>query len=300
MYEYGFCKVVSIKRNRKIVTRKYLYDDSLEIHFKARVYYNNERNFYSFSAYILYQQNELQLCIKLSEQDDIAKEKLKSAFLTPIKRKDIKITKAFIGEDCIELEKPDEDIMFTYGERRNGKEFVSMPLKQIKYTYNEKVTNTVYRLSSICSPKLFSPIEFLVNNESTVVGIKSSILKEKCFKIPFNLFKKGTHAYIETGIIDDLLNILSFFYSTRIEYDLVSYPVKEGIAKIEINVPQYKVAPSSSSLSIGYLLSGQGFIGNFIDFLAASNNCDESIYAYVGRNSVSSIGQNQSLTSLLN
>jgi hypothetical protein len=259
------------------MTRKYIYDDSLEIHFEAKVYYDKERNFFTFSAYILYQQNDLHLCINLSEQEDIAKEKLKSAFLTPIKRKDIKITNAFICDDCVELEKPDEDIRFTYGERQNGKKLVSMPLKQIKFRYKEKVTNAVYRLSSICSPKLFSPIEFLVNNENTVVGIRSSILKEKCFTIPFTLFKKGTHAYIETGKIDDLLNVLSFYYSTRIEYDLVSYPVQEGIGCIEIHVPQYKVVPGSFSQSIGYLLSGRICIGNFIDFLAASNNCDENI-----------------------
>lgn len=249
---------------------KYIYDEKLTVKFVARVYFNKHKEWFDFCAKNLYEQNSLCLIVNLSEQCSIARERLSKAYSIPINKNDIKIIEACIGDNEIVLYKPNEDVRFTRGELQNGMNIVSMPINSLKFTFNDRVESRIYRLSSVCSPRLYNPLELLVDDKSAIIGIRPTILQDRCFDMQFSLSIKGSYAYITTDKINSLLDIFSFYYGTCCEYDMVCYPLQDENACIEITVPKYKVIPSKTFLPIDYLLSNDICMGNFTDFLTGT------------------------------
>ena len=250
-----------------------IFDEKLDISFEAIGYYGKQREPFVFKAHIIYKQNELVLLVITSEQGDIAEQKLFEALRSPIKKKDYKITKAYFGDKSIKLEKH-FDIKFTICTQSA---FMLMPLNQIRFTYKDEENERIYRLTSVCSPIIFSPTELLIYKNGTA-GFRNSTLSKQCCGIPFTLFKEDNYAYIKTDEIDKLLKIFSFYYCTRFEYDMVSSPEQDGNVSILIKKPQYKTTSGNSLKTIGYLFSGQNSLATFGGFLSATNDCTNEIW----------------------
>jgi len=264
------------------MNKKYLLEERLDISFEAIGYYgkrkDGKRSSFKFNAHIVYIQNDLVLYSIISEQDDVAQKKLLEALQSPIRKGDYTIKKSYIGDDnnCIDLEMPGE-IRFTRHDYVKGQEIVSMFLNQISFTYNGELKESLYRLTSICSPVIFSPTELLIYKDG-IAGFRSSTLNQKCCGIPFTLFKEGGHAYIKTDEIDKILRIFSFYYCTHFEYDMVCSPKQNGNVSLLIKAPQYKATSGNSLKTIGYLLSGQNSLGNLGGFLSTTNDCTNEIW----------------------
>ena len=255
------------------MAKKYITEEIINISFDAIVYYGRERSSFCFKAHILYDQNDICLHAFLSEQNDVAKEKLLEALRTPIKKKDFKICKAYIGDtgNSINLNIP-EEIRFTRHDYINGQEVVAMYLKQISFSYEDEANGNIFRLSSICSSMLKAPTEYLVEEGSSIEWISNSTPDRQCFDIPFTLAKYKNHSYIKTGDIENLLTIFSFYHCTRFEYDIAITPAQSGIVKMVIKAPQFKVTSGNSLKTIGYLTSEQKSMGTFSAFLSISKD----------------------------
>lgn len=267
----------------------YILEEQLDICFEAKGFYGKRekthRDSFSFKAHILYSQDDLILYAIMSEQNDVAKKKLLEALRTPIKKKDLKIYKAYIGDEgnSIELSTPDE-IRFTY----NAPNVVAMYLKQISFSYEDEAKVNIYRLSDVCSSMLKDPTEYLFEEESSISWLRNSIPDRKCFDIPFTLAKYKNYSYIITDDIDKLLTIFSLYHSTRFEYDMAILPAQDGIVSMVIKSPRYRIASSNSMKTIGYLLAGQKSMGTLSAFLSASKDCnnrlgsDKILNSYIG------------------
>lgn len=264
------------------MNRKYILEEQLDICFEAIVFYgkrkNSHRESYCFKAHILYNQDDLILYAIMSEQSDDAKEKLLEASRTPIKKKDLKICKAYIGDvgNGINLSNPGE-IRFTRRDYIEGQEVVAMYLKQISFSYEDEAKGIIYRLSDVCSSILKDPTEYLFEEESSISWLGNSTPDRKCFDIPFSLAKYKNHSFIITDDIDKLLTIFSFYHSSRFEYDMAILPVQNGIVSMVIKSPQYRIASSNSMKTIGYLLAGQKSMGTLSAFLSASEDCNNRL-----------------------
>jgi hypothetical protein len=258
--------------------KKFLYDEDLKIQVEIKVYYNSSRESFVFNGFILYKQCSLNLFVNMTRQTLFAQQKLSEAYHSPIKRSNYKVTKALIGQEKIELEKPDEEILFTKGLKANGRELVSMPLKRIMFTCEGETKANMYRMTSVCTPLLYNPFCFLIDDENHITGRRYTQLSDNCFNIPFTVSKSGNYAYIETDKIDILLLLFSFYYCTYIEYDMASYPCKDGKICIEIKTPQYKVMVNNPIPSRDFLFSNQKNLGSFTDFLYLTNECGDSLF----------------------
>ena len=271
------------------MNKKYIIEEKLDICFEAIAYSGKDRSSLCFKAHILYDQNDICLYSFLSEQSDDAKEKLLEAFRTPIKKKDLKICKAYIGDvgSDINLSNPGE-IRFTRHDYINGQEVVAMYLNQIEFTYEDEAKEKIYRLSSICSSMLKDPTEYLFEEESSISWLRNSIPDRQCFDIPFSLARYKNHSYIKTGDIENLLTIFSFYHSTRFEYDMAILPAQNGSVSMVIKTPQYRITSGNSLKTIVCLLSGQKTMGTFSAFLTVSKEyknllgSDEIIFSYIG------------------
>lgn len=275
------------------MNKKYILEEELDISFEAIGYYgkrkNARRDSFCFKAHILYIQDELILCANLSEQDDVAKEKLSEALQTPIEKNAYTITKAYIGDvdNRINLNTPGA-IRFTRHDYLNGQEVVSMYLKQIHFSYKDKAKGNIYRLSDVCSSMLEGPSKYLINDDEYIAWQKESICDKQCFDIPFSLTKYKNHTFLKTDSIDNLLDVLSFYHSTRFEYDMAIIPVQNGKVKTLIKSPQYRINPDKSKKTIGYLLYRGKTMGTCSAFLSVSkgyNNrlrSDKILSSYIG------------------
>jgi len=253
--------------------RTFLDDEDLKIQVEIKVYFNSSRESFIFHGFILYRQYSLNLYVIMSEQTIFAQQKLSEAYYSPIKRSNYKVTKASIGQEIIELEKPDEEIFFTKGLKAKGRELVSMPLKRIKFTCEGETKTNMYRMTSVCTPLLYNPFCFLIDDGNHITGRRYTQLSDNCFNIPFTISRRGNYAYIETDKIDILLLLFSFYYCNYIEYDMASYPCKDGKTCIEIKTPQYKVIVNNPIPSTDFLFSNQKSLGSFTDFLYVTNEC---------------------------
>lgn len=270
------------------MNKNYILEEQLDIYFEAIVFYgkrkNSRRESYCFKAHILYNQDDLILYAIMSEQDDVAQEKLHEALRIPIKKKDLKIYKAYIGDEgnSVELSTP-EEIRFTY----NAHNVVAMYLKQISFSYEDEAKGIIYRLSDVCSSKLKDPTEYLFEEESSISWLGNSTPDRKCFDIPFTLAKYKNHSFIKTGEIENLLTIFSFYHSTRFEYDMAILPVQNGTVSMVIKSPQYRTTSGNSMKTIGYLQSKQKTMGTFSAFLSVSKEyknllgSDKSLFSYI-------------------
>lgn len=270
------------------MNKKYILDEQLDICFEAIVFYgkrrNSRRESYCFKAHILYNQDDLILYAIMSEQDDVAQEKLHEALRIPIKKKDLKIYKAYIGDEgnSVDLSTP-EEIRFTY----NAHNVVAMYLKQISFSYEDEAKGIIYRLSDVCSSILKDPTEYLFEEESSISWLGNSTPDRKCFDIPFSLAKYKNHSFIKTGEIENLLTIFSFYHSTRFEYDMAILPVQNGTVSMVIKSPQYRTTSGNSMKTIGYLQSKQKTMGTFSAFLSVSKEyknllgSDKSLFSYI-------------------
>lgn len=271
------------------MNKKYILDEQLDICFEAIVFYgkrkNSRRDSFCFKAHILYIQGELIMYAIMSEQDDVAQQKLHEALRKPIKKKDLKIYKAYIGDEgnSIDLSIP-EEIRFTY----NALDAVAMYLKQISFSYEDEAKGNIYRLSDVCSSMLKDPTEYLFEEESSMSWLGNSTPNRKCFDIPFTLAKYNNYSYIITDDIDKLLTYFSLYHSTRFEYDMAILPAQNGIVSMVIKSPQFRMASGNSMKTIGYLLAGQKTMGTFSAFLSVSKDCngllgsDQFLSSYVG------------------
>lgn len=271
------------------MNKKYILEEQLDICFEAIVFYgkrkNSRRESFCFKAHISYNQDDLILYAIMSEQDDVAQNKLHEALRIPIKKKDLKIYKAYIGDEgnSIDLSTP-EEIRFTY----NAPDVVAMYLKQISFSYEDKAKGNIYRLSDACSSILKDPTEYLFEEESSKSWLGNNSPNRQCFDIPFSLAKYKNYSYIITDDIGKLLTIFSLYHSSRFEYDMAILPAQNGIVSMVIKSPQYRIASSNSMKTIGCLLAGQKSMGTFSAFLSASQNynnrlgSDEILSSYIG------------------
>lgn len=271
------------------MNKNYILEEQLDIYFEAIVFYgkrkNSRRESYCFKAHIMYNQDDLILYAIMSEQDDVAQEKLHEALRIPIKKKDLKICKAYIGDEgnSVDLSTP-EEIRFTY----NAHNVVAMYLKQISFSYEDEAKGIIYRLSDVCSSILKDPTEYLFDEESSMSWLGNSTPDRKCFDIPFSLAKYKNHSYIRTDDIDKLLTIFSLYHSSRFEYDMAILPAQNGTVSMVIKSPQYRIASSNSMKTIGYLLAGQKTMGTFSAFLSVSKEyknllgSDKILFSYIG------------------
>lgn len=275
------------------MNKKYILEEELDISFEAIGYYgkrkNARRDSFCFKAHILYIQDELILCANLSEQDDVAKEKLSEALQTPIEKNAYTITKAYIGDvdNRINLNTPGA-IRFTRHDYLNGQEVVSMYLKQIHFSYKDKARGNIYRLSDVCSSMLEGPSKYLINDDEYIAWQKESICDKQCFDIPFSLTKYKNHTFLKTDAIDNLLDLLSFYHSTRFEYDMVIVPAQNGTVNMVIKSPQFRITSDNSMKTVGFLQAGQKSMGTLPAFLSVSkdyNNrlgSDKFLSSYIG------------------
>ena len=271
------------------MNKKYILEEELNICFEAIGYYgsrkNGHRDSFCFNAHILYRQEELILYAIMSEQDDVAQKKLHEALRIPIKKKDLNIYKAYIGEEgnSIDLSTP-EEIRFTY----NAQDVVAMYLNQISFTYEDEAKGSIYRLSAVCSSVLKSPLDYLFKEDDYIAWLKESNFDRQCFDIPFSLANYRNHTILKTDSIDNLLDVLSFYHSTRFEYDMAIIPVQNGKIKTLIKSPQYRISPDNSKKTIGYLLYRGKTMGTCSAFLSVSkgyNNrlrSDKILRIYIG------------------
>lgn len=268
---------------------KYLLEEKLDICFEAIVYCRKEKNSFCFKAHILYDQNDICLYVLLQEQSDVAKEKLLEAFRIPIKKKDFKILKAYIDDvdNSINLDNPGE-IRFTRHDYLNGQEVVSMYLKQISFTYEDEAKGNIYRLSNVCSSMLKDPTEYLVKEDEYIAWLKESTCVRHCFDIPFSSAKYKNYTFLKTYAIDSLLDVLSFYHSTRFEYDMAIFPAQNRTVSMVIKSPQFRITSSNSMKTIGYLQSGQKSMGTHSAFLSVTKYCinrlrsDKLLSSYIG------------------
>lgn len=257
------------------MNKKYIIEEKIDICFGAIGYYgerkNGQRNSYKFKAHIIYDQNEIILFAFMSEQDDFAKRKLLEALKTPIKKDDMKIYEAYIGDkgNSIDLLRPDE-IRFTY----NDPDVVAMYLKQIGFSYEDEIKESIYRLSAVCSPMLKSPSEYLFKEDDYTAWLKDSTYDRHCFDITFSLAQYKEHTFLKTDEIDNLLDVVSFYHTTRFEYDIAIIPNQNGKVNTIIKSPQNRISSDNSKKTIGYLLSGEKTLGTFAAFLSVSKDCD--------------------------
>lgn len=255
------------------MNRKYILEEQLDICFEAIVYYgerkNGHRNSFNFKAHIIYNRNEIILFAFMSEQDDFAKKRLLEALSIPIKKKDLKIYKAYIGDEgnSIDLSTP-EEIRFTY----NAPGVVAMYLKQICFSYEDEAKGSIYRLSAVCSSTLKSPLDYLFKEDDYIAWLKESNFDRQCFDIPFSSVNYRNHTFLKTDSIDNLLDVLSFYHSTRFEYDMAIIPVQNGKVNTLIKSPQYRISPDNSKKTIGYLLSRGKTMGTSSAFLSVSKD----------------------------
>lgn len=271
------------------MNKKYILEEKLDICFEAIAYYGKERCSFSFKAHIFYDQNDIILLVFISEQSDVAKKNLLEALRTPIKKKNLKILKAYIDDvgNSINLNNPGE-IRFTKHYFNNGQEVVAMYLKQISFSYEDEADGNIYRFSAVCTSMFMEPTEYLFAEESSIMWLRNSTLDNQCFDIPFTLAKYKNHAYLKTEDIENLLTIFSFYHSTRFEYDMAIMPAQNGTVSMEIKSPQYRITSGNSLKTIGYLLSGQKTMGTFSAFLSKSKECnnllrsDKFLSSYIG------------------
>lgn len=268
---------------------KYLLEEKLEICFEAIVYCRKEKNSFSFKAHILYDQNDICLYVLLQEQSDAAKEKLLEAFRIPIKKKDFKILKAYIDDvdNSINLDNPGE-IRFTRHDCINGQEVVSMYLKQISFSYEDEAKGSIYRLSAVCKSMLKDPLDYLFKEDEYIVWLKESTCARQCFDIPFSSAKYKNHTFLKTDTIDNLLDVVSFYHSTRFEYDMAIFPAQNENVNMVIKSPQFRITSGNSLKTIGYLQAGKKSMGTFPTFLSASKDynsllrSDKLLSSYIG------------------
>jgi len=255
------------------MNKMYMLKEMLDICFEAIVYCRKEKNTFSFKAHILYDQNDICLYALLQEQSDVAKEKLLEALRIPIKKKDFKILKAYIDDvdNSINLDNTGE-IRFTRHDYINGQEVVSMYLKQISFTYEDEAKGSIYRLSAVCKSMLKDPLDYLFKEDEYIAWLKESTCVRQCFDIPFSSAKYKDYTFLKTDAIDSLLDVLSFFHSTRFEYDMAIFPAQNRTLTMVIKSPQFRITSSNSMKTIGYLQSGQKSMGTLPAFLSASKD----------------------------
>lgn len=275
------------------MNKKYILEEELDISFEAIGYYgkrkNARRDSFCFKAHILYIRDELILCANLSEQDDVAKEKLSEALQTPIEKNAYTITKAYIGDvdNRIDLNTPGA-IRFTRHDYLNGQEVVSMYLKQIHFSYKDEAKGNIYRLSNVCSSMLKDPTEYLVKEDEYIAWLKDSTCVRHCFDIPFSSAKYKNYTFLKTDAIDSLLDVLSFYHSTQFEYDMAILPAQNGNVSMVIKSPQFRITSGNSMKTIGFLQAGQKSMGTFPTFLLASKDynsllrSDKLLNSYIG------------------
>ena len=260
------------------MNKKYITEEKIDICFEAIVYYgerkNEQRDSYKFKAHIIYDQNEIILFAFMSEQDDFAKKKLLETLRTPIKKGDMKIHQAYIGDkgNSIDLLRPDE-IRFTY----NAPDVVAMYLEKICFSYEDEVKGSIYRLSAVCSSMLKSTPEYLFKEEDYTAWLKDSTYDRHCFDITFSLAQYKEHTFLKTDEIDNLLDVVSFYHTTLFEYDMAIIPERNGKINTIIKSPQYRISSDNSQKTIGYLLSGEKNLGTFSAFLSVSKDCDNHL-----------------------
>lgn len=275
------------------MNNRYLLEEEIDISFEAIGYYgkrkNARRDSFYFKAHILYIQDELVLCVNLSEQDDVAQKKLNEALETPIEKKDYTIINAYVGDvgNSINLSNPGE-IGFTRHDCINGQEVVSMYLKQISFSYEDEAKGSIYRLSAVCKSMLKDPLDYLFKEDEYIAWLKESTCARQCFDIPFSSAKYKNHTFLKTDAIDNLLDVVSFYHSTRFEYDMAIFPAQNGNVNMVIKSPQFRITSGNSLKTIGYLQAGKKSMGTFPTFLSASKDynsllrSDKLLNSYIG------------------
>ena len=127
---------------------------------------------------------------------------------------------------------------------------VAMYLKQIRFSYEDEIKESIYRLSAVCSPMLKSPSEYLFKEDDYTAWLKDSTYDRHCFDITFSLAQYKEHTFLKTDEIDNLLDVVSFYHTTRFEYDIAIIPDQNGKVNTIIKSPQNRISSDNSKKTI--------------------------------------------------
>lgn len=261
--------------NSVINKQMFLFDESTEVKLKLQLFYKEQgvRTSAVIDAAIKYKDG----CLTLYAEEVLTSRNIDKGlgffFMKGFGKSDYKIKEANVGDHAIEL-KIGEKLLFNHSYLEKGKRVFSMELKHIKYYYEGTGCPICYRLTKISSSMISPYLTGFTLSGNTVVGTQPTDYSGECFNGKISLSRDEHYVYLETeDNITDILSVLSFFFCSPVEYDMVYSTDQNGRSVIEVCTPRYKVLAVKRNNILGYLFSKDICLDYLTDFLEISKCC---------------------------
>lgn len=254
---------------------QFLFDGSTEVKLKLQLFYKEQgvRTSAVIDAAIKYKDG----CLTLYAEETLTSRSLDKGlgifFMKDFGKSDYKVKEANVGGQAIEL-KIGEKLLFNHSYLEKGKRAFSMELKHILYSYEGPGHPTCYRLTKVSSSLISPYLTGFTLSGNTVVGTQPTDYSGECFNGKISLSRDEHYVYLETeDNITDILSVLSFFFCSPVEYDMVYSTDKNGRSVIEVCTPSYKVLAEKRNNILGYLFSKDICLDYLTDFLEITKCC---------------------------
>lgn len=253
----------------------FLFDESTEVKLKLQLFYKEQgvRRSAVIDATIKYKDG----CLTLYAEEVLTSRNLDKGlgifFMKDFGKSDYKVKEANVGGQAIEL-KIGEKLLFNNSYLEKGKRVFSMELKHIMYSYEWTGHPTCYRLTKVSSSLVSPYLTGFTLSGNTVVGTQPTEYSGKCFNGKISLSRDEHYVYLETeDNISDILSVLSFFFCSPVEYDMVYSIDQNGRSVIEVCTPSYKVLAEKRNNILGYLFSKDTCLDYLTDFFEITKCC---------------------------
>ncbi len=255
--------------------QRFLFDESKEVKLKLQLFYKEqvERTSAVIDAAIKYKNG----CLMLYTEKVLTSRKLDKGlgifFMKDFGKSDYRVKEANVGGQTIEL-KIGEKLLFNNSYLEKGKRIFSMELKHIMYSYEGTGHPTCYRLTKVSSSLISPYLTGFTLSGNTVVGTQPTDYSGECFNGKISLSRDEHFVYLETeDNITDILSVLSFFFCSPVEYDMMYSTDQNGRSVIEVCKPSYKVLAMKRNNILGYLFSKDICLDYLTDFLEITKCC---------------------------
>lgn len=255
--------------------RMFLFDESKEVKLKLQLFYKERavRRSAVIDAAIKYKDG----CLTLYAEEVLTSRNLDKGlgvfFMKDFGKSDYKVKEANVGSQAVEL-KIGEKLLFNHSYLEKGKRVFSMKLKHIMYSCEGMGHPTCYRLTKVSSSLISPYLTGFTLSGNTVVGIQPTEYSGECFNDKISLSRDEHYVYLETeDNITDVLSVLSFFFCSPVEYDMVYSSDQNGRSVIEVCTPSYKVLAVKRNNILGYLFSKDICLDYLTDFLEITKCC---------------------------
>lgn len=264
---------------RSINKKMFLFDESTEVKLKLQLFYKEQgvRRSSFIDAAIKYKDGSLTLYTEEVLTSRNLDKGLDIFFAKDFGKSNYKVKEANVGGQAIEL-KIGEKLLFNHYSMGKGKRAFSMELKHIAYSYEGMVHPTCYRLTKVSSPLISPYLTGFTLSGNTVVGTQPTEYSGRCFNGRISLFRDERYVYLETeDNITDILSVLSFFFCSPVEYDMLYSTDQNGQSVVEVCSPSYKALAVKRNNILGYLFSNNICLDYLTNFLEITKCCSRKL-----------------------